>query len=298
MVVRVARTNSTILIRGESGTGKELIAQAIHNASSRATQPFIPVNCAALPDSLLESELFGHEKGAFTGAIARKEGRFELAHGGTLFLDEIGDMPLGLQAKLLRALQDREFYRVGGTKPIRCDVRIISATNQDLEEKMKEETFREDLYYRINVISISLPPLRDRAEDIPLLAAHFLERYSLENQRKRSCFSPKAMQMLMNYSWPGNIRELENAIEYAVVLGNTEEIQLDDLPPKLRKQEEEEAFTEDYAASLEDAQRQFKKKHIESILAQTKGNRSKAAKILQIQRTYLSRLIKELDIEG
>jgi Nif-specific regulatory protein len=291
----VAPTNSTVLIRGDSGTGKEMVAQSIHNASLRASKPFIAVNCAALPDALLESELFGHEKGAFTGAIARKEGRFELAHSGTLFLDEIGDMPTGLQAKVLRVLQDGEFYRVGGTHPIRCDVRIIAATNQDLDEKMKAGTFREDLYYRLNVITIFLPPLRDRVEDIPLLIEHFLTKSAAENKRKKSGFTPQALQILMNYPWPGNIRELENAIERAVVLGKTDMVEVGDLPPSLR--EKKQALV-DYTTSLEDAQRQFKKKHIKNILFQTEGNRSKAAKILQIQRTYLSRLIKELDIDG
>lgn len=294
---QVAQTNSTVLLRGESGTGKELVAHAIHNASLRSNKPFIPVNCAALPDALLESELFGHEKGAFTGAIARKEGRFELANGGTLFLDEIGDMQIGLQAKLLRVLQDGEFFRVGGTRSVRCDVRIIAATNQALEKKIKEGEFREDLYYRLNVISLELPPLRGRAEDIPMLAKHFLTKYILEIKRKKSGFSSQAMQMLMSYSWPGNIRELENAIEHAVVLGQTEEIQPIDFPMSVHKPGKEETI--DYKeSSLDEAQRSFKRKYIEHILGKTNGNRSQAAKILEIQRTYLSRLIKELDIQA
>lgn len=286
---RVAKTNSTVLIRGESGTGKELVAQSIHNASLRKNKPFVPVNCAALPSELLESELFGHEKGAFTGAIARKEGRFELANGGTLFLDEIGDMALGLQAKLLRVLQDRAFYRVGGIKRIICDVRVIAATNQDLDAKMKDGTFREDLYYRLNVITIFLPPLRERTEDIGELAQYFLTKYSLETKQRKSGFTPQVSKMLKGYSWPGNVRELENAIEHAVVLGRTDAIQREDLPVSLHEKHKE--FI-DYDDSLEEAQRQFKKQHLEKILGRTKGNRSQAAEILQIQRTYLSRLIQ------
>ena len=244
---------------------------------------------------MLESELFGHEKGAFTGAISRKEGWFEIANEGTLFLDEIGDMPTGLQAKLLRVLQDGTFNRVGGTKRIICDVRIIAATNQNLESKMKDGAFRNDLYYRLSVIPIALPPLRERPEDVPALAEHFLATYSFETKRQRSGFTPEAMRILMNYSWPGNVRELANAVEHAVVLGKTEEIGLGDLPISLRHIEE--AAPVDYTTSLEEAQRQFKKQHILHALRETGGNRSKAATKLQIQRTYLSRLIKELDID-
>ena len=292
---RVAKTNSTVLIRGESGTGKELVAQSIHNASLRKNKPFVPVNCAALPSELLESELFGHEKGAFTGAIARKEGRFELANGGTLFLDEIGDMALGLQAKLLRVLQDRAFYRVGGIKRIICDVRVIAATNQDLDAKMKDGTFREDLYYRLNVITIFLPPLRERTEDIGELTQYFLTKYSLETKQRKSGLTPQVLKMLKDYSWPGNVRELENAIEHAVVLGRTDAIQREDLPLSLHeKHHEKHKEFIDYNDFLEEGQRQFKKQHLEKILGRTKGNRSQAAEILQIQRTYLSRLIKEL----
>ena len=292
---QAATTNSTVLLLGESGTGKELVAQGIHNTSPRKNKPFVPVNCAAFPAELLESELFGHEKGAFTGAISRKEGWFEIANDGSLFLDEIGDMPTSLQAKLLRVLQDRTFNRVGGTNRITCDVRIVAATNQDLESKMKAGTFREDLYYRLNVIPIALPSLRERVEDIPILAEHFLIKYSSETKRKKSGFTPEAMQMLMNYPWPGNVRELANAIEHAVVLGKSEEIKPGDLPASLRHTRED--ITIDYSTSLEDAQRQFKKQHILRALRQTGGNRSQAAKRLKIQRTYLSRLIKELEID-
>ena len=292
---RVAQTNSTVLLHGESGTGKEIIAQSIHNASPRAKKPFIPVNCAALPDNLLESELFGHERGAFTGATNRKEGRFELANQGTLFLDEIGDMQIGLQAKLLRVLQDQQIYRVGGTKPIDCDVRIISATNQNIELQIKQGSFREDLYYRLNVITIELPTLHERVEDIPKLASHFLNKYSWEMNRMTAGFSPDVVQILMAHTWPGNVRELQNAIEHAVVLGKEEEVQVEDLPLSLRKNWKKGEIAEKTLA-LEDAQRGVKKQYIEYILAQNDGNRSKTAKVLNIQRTYLSRLIRELKI--
>ena len=292
---RVAQTSSTVLLRGESGTGKEIIAQSIHNASSRAKKPFIPVNCAALPDNLLESELFGHERGAFTGATSRKEGRFELANQGTLFLDEIGDMQIGLQAKLLRVLQDQQIYRVGGTAPINCDARIISATNQDIESKIKQGSFREDLYYRLNVITIGLPTLHERIEDILRLASHFLNKYSWEMKRMKTGFSPDAVQILMTHTWPGNVRELQNAIEHAVVLGKDEEIQVEDLPLSLRKNWSKSEIPNKTLA-LEDAQRGFKKQYIQYMLAQNDGNRSKTAEVLDIQRTYLSRLIRELNI--
>ncbi|RKY04365.1 Fis family transcriptional regulator [Candidatus Poribacteria bacterium] len=290
---RVASVNSTVLIRGESGTGKELIARAIHQASPRRDGPFIPVNCGALPETLLESELFGHEKGAFTGAIARKLGRFELADGGTIFLDEIGDMPPALQVKLLRVLQDKQFERVGGTKTIKVDVRVIAATNQNLEKLMAEGKFREDLYYRLNVITIFIPPLRERPEDIPILAEHFLRKYCLETKKKIKGFAPETMDILMSYHWPGNVRELENAIEHAVVLAKGDIITPEDLPFNLRGVEPEIKLM-----SLEEAVREFKKRHITRVLHETGGNRTKAAEILKIQRTYLSRLIKELGIKA
>jgi len=295
MAKRVAQVNSTVLIRGESGTGKELIARAIHRASPRCDGPFIPVNCGAMPDTLLESELFGHEKGAFTGAIARKLGRFELADKGTIFLDEIGDMPPALQVKLLRVLQDRRFERVGGTKTIEVDVRIIAATNQNLEQLMAENKFREDLYYRLNVITIFVPPLRERPEDIPLLAEHFLRKYRTETNKKVVGFSEETMNMLMSYHWPGNVRELENAVEHAVVLTKSQIIQPDDLPFNLRSHEPEVPAQ---ITTLEEAQREFKRRLIMRVLQQTGGNRTKAAQILNIQRTYLSRLIKELGINA
>lgn len=292
---RVAQVNSTILIRGESGTGKELIAKAIHRASPRRDGPFIPVNCGAVPDTLLESELFGHEKGAFTGAIARKLGRFELAHKGTIFLDEIGDMPPALQVKLLRVLQDKRFERVGGTKTIEVDVRVIAATNQNIEQLMAENRFREDLYYRLNVITIFVPPLRERPEDIPLLAEHFLRKYCIETNKRIAGFADETMDILMSYHWPGNVRELENAIEHAVVLTNSDVIRPEDLPFNLRSHEPEIPMR---IATLEEAQKEFKRRFITRVLHQTGGNRTKAAQILDIQRTYLSRLIKELGINA
>ena len=294
---RVAGTPTTTLLRGESGTGKELVAHAIHNASSREGKRFIPVNCAALPDTLLEAELFGHEKGAFTGADSLKEGRFELADNGTLFLDEIGDMNYEVQAKLLRILQDQEFYRVGVTKPIQCDVRLIAATNQDLEAKIQDGTLREDLYYRLNVIEVFLPPLRDRIEDIPSLADFFLQKFSQEMKRPKNCFSTSALETMLTYSWPGNVRELQNAIEHAVVLGKGVEVQVEDLPARFGNTNSERVVRYQ-SATLDTAQRAFKRQYVTHVLQQTEGNRSRAAKVLNIQRTYLSRLIKELKIDG
>lgn len=292
---RVAGTNATILLRGESGSGKELVAHAIHQASQRADKPFIAVNCGALPDTLLETELFGHEKGAFTGAISRKLGRFELANGGTIFLDEIGDTSLPMQVKMMRVLQEKEFERVGGTRKLTVDVRVIAATNQNLEEKMKQGTFREDLYYRLNVITIHVPPLRERVVDIPILAEHFLRRYSFETNRKIKDFTDDAINAIIEYGWPGNVRELENAIEHAVILSSDDIIQLEDLPRHIYQKAEEDTS---YTMSLEDAQKGFKRELILKALQQTNGNRTQAAKLLKIQRTYLSRLIKELEINA
>ncbi|MDD2485329.1 MAG: sigma-54 dependent transcriptional regulator [bacterium] len=220
MIEKVAGSRATVLIRGESGTGKELVARAIHRNSRRSDNPFIAVNCAALSNDLLESELFGHEKGAFTGAMAQKPGRFELADGGTLFLDEVGEISPALQVKLLRILQEREFERVGGTKTIKVDIRLIAATNRDLEEAVKKNDFREDLYYRLKVIEMHTPPLRERIEDIPMLAEHFLRRFSQENGKKLREISSEATDLCQGYNWPGNIRELENAMEYAVIMAD------------------------------------------------------------------------------
>jgi len=292
---RVAQTDSNLLLLGESGTGKGVFAQVIHRTSPRASGPFIQVNCGAIPETLLESELFGHEKGAYTGATSQKPGRFELANRGTIFLDEVGDTPLPLQVKLLHVLENRRFERLGGTKTIETDVRVIAATNQALEEKMREGEFREDLYYRLNVINISIPSLRERREDIPLLAEYFLRKYSVEMNRKIRGFSEEAMRILTKYNWPGNIRELQNTIENAVVFANDDIIQANDLNPKIHTTSEE---TEDYSGPLDEAQREFKKRYITKILKQMNGNRTEAAKQLKIQRTYLSRLIKELNIDA
>ncbi|MCW3097608.1 MAG: two component, sigma54 specific, transcriptional regulator, Fis family [Chthonomonadaceae bacterium] len=235
IVERVADTRATVLIRGESGTGKELIARALHTQSGRANKPFVPVSCAALPETLLESELFGHEKNAFTGAATAKPGRFELANQGTLFLDEIGDIPTTVQIKLLRVLQEWEFERIGGTKSLKVDVRLIAATNKNLEKAVTDEKFRTDLYYRLNIVTITLPPLRDRTDDIPTLVEHFLGKFNRQNGRHLSQVSPDAMDMLKRYVWPGNVRELENAMERAVVLADREATLLtpDLLPPHL-----------------------------------------------------------------
>ncbi len=235
LIRQVAPTSANILILGESGTGKELVANAIHKSSERAEGPFIKVNCAALPETLLESELFGYERGAFTGAVARKEGRFFLADKGMLFLDEIGDMPMPLQAKILRVLQEGEFERLGGNETIKVDVRIVAATNQDLALAIAERRFREDLYYRLNVININLPLLRDRRSDIPLLVEHFIQRFSAKNNQQVSGFSRDAVEAMSNYDWPGNIRELENTVERAIVLGRSEVLTLDDLSPAITK---------------------------------------------------------------
>ncbi|MEK6711319.1 MAG: sigma-54 dependent transcriptional regulator [Nitrospinota bacterium] len=235
MVRQVAPTSATVLILGESGTGKELVASALHSLSDRKGGPFIKLNCAALPETLIESELFGYERGAFTGAAQRKEGRFRLAHGGTIFLDEIGDMPLALQPKILRVLQEGEFERVGGTETLKVDVRIAASTNRDLEREVAGRAFREDLYYRLNVISLHLPPLRERRSDVPLLAEHFLQRYAAKNNRPVRGFSREAVEILTNYDWPGNVRELENTVERAVVLSRGEILTPEDLPPQMAR---------------------------------------------------------------
>lgn len=235
MISQVAPSSSTVLIQGDSGTGKELVAEAIHRQSPRTEGPFVKVSCAAIPENLLEAELFGYEKGAFTGAIRRKEGRFELAHRGTLFLDEIGEISPKVQVKLLRVLQEGEFERLGATQTLRCDVRIVAATNRNLKEAVDEKVFREDLFYRLNVITIPVAPLRSRKEDIPILANFFLRTYAAKNQKKVSSFEKKAMETLVKYHWPGNVRELENVVERAVVLAKTETLSLADLPETVRK---------------------------------------------------------------
>ena len=292
-VSRVAARESTVLIQGESGTGKELVARAIHSNSGRANRPFVAINCAAIVDTLLESELFGHEKGAFTGAVAQKKGKLEMAEGGTVFLDEVGELAAPLQAKLLRVLQEREFERVGGTRPIKLDIRLITATNRDLNEASRGGTFRQDLYYRLNVVSVELPPLRERPEDIPLLAAYFMSRYSEKVNRRVAGISPKARACLLRYPWPGNVRELENAIERAVVLGSTELILPEDLPDSIL---EEAASSEEPVTALHDGIREAKKKIIEQAIEQANGNYTEAAGLLGVHPNHLFRLIRTLNL--
>ncbi len=286
---QVSKSNTTVLIRGESGTGKELVANAIHYSSPRASKPFVVVNCAALPGELLESELFGHEKGAFTGAIRRKEGRFEWADGGTLFLDEVGDFPLSTQVKLLRVIQTREFERVGGRETIRVNVRIIAATNKNLEKEVAEGRFREDLYYRVNVFPIFLPPLRERKEDIILLADHFLKKYGEENLKDIKRISTPAIDMLMSYHWPGNVRELENCIERAVLVCDEGVIRAQHLPPSLQTAD---ASHTKYPGTLPDAVSNVEREMIMEALKTTKGHQGKAAKILGVTKRILGYKIK------
>ena len=293
IVERLAPTDSSVLILGESGVGKELFAEQIHLRSTRRDRPFLRVNCAALPGGLLESELFGHVKGAFTDAQSDRRGRFELADGGTIFLDEIGELPLALQAKMLRVLQHQAFERVGSSETIKVDVRIIAATNKDIDQAVADGTFRRDLYYRLNVLPLYVPPLRERAEDIPELAAHFLRRVSRETKKPISGFSSEAMDVLLSYTWPGNVRELENAVERAVVVSRTSEIQGDDLGLHVGGPLKEERYL---GKTLKDSVNVFKKHFIRHTLEQNGWNQTTTAKVLGIQRTYLSRLIKELDI--
>jgi len=291
---KAAGSNSTVLLLGESGTGKEVIANAIHGWSERRDGPFIAINCAGLSKELVESELFGHEKGAFTGAHQLKRGKIELARGGTVFLDEIGDMAPELQARLLRFLQEHRFERVGGTKSIEGDVRIIVATNRDLEQAVRQGDFREDLYYRINVVAIHLPPLRERKGDIRELAWHFLRRFSAETTKPFSGIAEDAMTQLLHHDWPGNVRELANAIERAVVLGTSPEVSVRDLPPHLGAGP---ATAVPHGLSYHAALDACKRNVIGSALAQTDGNRAAAAKLLGLQRTYLSRLIRLLGLD-
>jgi Nif-specific regulatory protein len=278
MISQVSKSNATVLIRGESGTGKELAAQSIHYNSHRNQNAFIKVNCAALPVNLIESELFGHEKGSFTGAISQKKGKFELAHKGTIFLDEIGSIGLEVQANLLRVLQEKEFERVGGTRTLKTDVRILAATNKNLELAVEEGTFRGDLYYRLNVFPIYMPPLRERKTDILLLADYFLEHYAKENAKDIRRFSTPAIDMLMNYHWPGNVRELENCIERAVLLCEEGVIHSYHLPPTLQTGVESDTLP---AMSLEEAVANLEREMIIDALKNTRGNISRAADLLQ-----------------
>jgi Nif-specific regulatory protein len=293
-ITQVASTSTTVLIRGESGTGKELIAHAIHYNSPRSGKPFVKVSCAALPDSLIESELFGYEKGAFTGAEARKKGRFELADGGTLFLDEIGDVPLSTQVKLLRVLQERQFERLGGTEPVKVNVRLIAATNKDLEKAIAAGAFREDLHYRLNVFTICVPPLRERKPDILLLADHFLEKYAIEHHKAIKRISTAAIDMLAAYHWPGNVRELENTIERAVLVCEGSVVHGHHLPPTLQTAEASNTVTR---FSLEDAVAAYEKDLIQDALKTTRGNRSKAAKLLHSTERIISYKVKKYRID-
>jgi Nif-specific regulatory protein len=295
-IARVAPTDSTVLIRGESGTGKELAARAIHTSSARADKPFVAINCAALTETLLESELFGHEKGAFTGAIAQKKGKIEIAQGGTLFLDELGEMAPLLQAKLLRVLQEQEFERVGGTKSIKADIRVIAATNRDLEEAIRQGSFRQDLYYRLNVVTLTLPPLRERPEDIPLLASYFATKYSEKCKRRIRGITPEARAALTAYDWPGNVREFENAIERAVVLGSGEMIQPEDLPEAVLEAETE-APAANTITKYHEAVKEAKKHLILKAVEQAEGSYTEAAKLLGVHPNYLHRLIRNLNLK-
>lgn len=290
---RVADSQASTLIMGESGTGKELVARLIHKASPRKERRLITINCAAVPESLLEDELFGHEKGAFTGAVGQKIGKFELADESTIFLDEIAEMSQNMQAKLLRVLQDGVFYRVGGNVPISVDIRVIAATNQDVTEAIQSGSFRKDLYYRLNVVEITMPPLRERKEDIPLLARHFVDVFQREKGLANLEILPEAMDKMHRYNWPGNVRELKNAMERAVVMGNGRCVRVGDLPIL----HAETSFDNvPLGMPMKDAVEEFKKRFIEANLRSTGGNQSRAAAVMDIQRTYLSRLISRYGI--
>jgi Nif-specific regulatory protein len=293
-VTQVARTNTTVLLRGESGTGKEMIAHAIHYNSLRAGKPFIKVSCAALPETLIESELFGYERGAFTGAMSRKKGRFELADGGTLFLDEIGDLNASTQIKLLRALQEREFERLGSTETIKVNVRLIAATNKDLEKAIEKGQFRADLYYRLNVFTIFMPPLRERKPDVLLLADHFLEKYGREHHKHIKRISTPAIDMLTSYHWPGNVRELENIIERAVVVCDSSVIHGHHLPPTLQTAEGSGTVTR---LSLAQSVAAYESDIIQDALKTARGNRAKAAKLLHTTERILGYKIKKYGID-
>jgi transcriptional regulator with GAF, ATPase, and Fis domain len=295
-VGKVSPSDATVLICGESGTGKELVARAIHRNSKRANRPFVAINCAALTEALLESELFGHERGAFTGAVAQKKGKIEVAEGGTLFLDEIAELALNLQAKLLRVLQHREFERVGGTRPIKVDLRLITATNQNLEEAIRAGQFRSDLFFRLNVLSVTMPPLRERREDIPLLATYFVQKYSREANRPVAGISPEAHALLRRYDWPGNVRELENAIERAVVLGSSEHIRPEDLPEALVEITSVEGPSWSGNLRYHEAVNSVKRDVIIRAIEQAGGNFTEAAKLLDLHPNYLHRLVRNMDL--
>lgn len=294
----VAPTDSWVLITGENGTGKELVARNIHLLSKRSNKPFIEVNCAAIPEELIESELFGYEKGAFTGANTRKEGRFDLADGGTLFLDEIGDMSLRTQAKILRILQEQRFVRVGGVESIEVDVRVIAATNKDLKKEIEKGSFRSDLYYRLNVIPFHIPPLRERREDIPVFIDYFLNLYAKEMGKRQKTISRDAMRLLEAYSWPGNVRELKNLVERLVIMVPKETIDVEDLPDYIRSETEDSSYKEIFRyPSLRKARKVFEREFILAKLEENNGNVTKTAREIGIERSSLYRKIKEYGIE-
>jgi DNA-binding NtrC family response regulator len=302
-ILQVAKTSATILITGESGTGKELAAKTLHYHSQRKDKNFVAVNCSAIPETLIESELFGHLKGSFTGAIRDKKGLVEEADRGTLFLDEIGDLNLIMQTKLLRLLQEGEYKPVGSSKTFSADIRFLAATNQDLVDKVRKKEFREDLYYRLNVIQITMPPLRDRKEDIPLLAQHFLDKFIRQNQKEIKGISPEAMEALHSREWPGNIRELENVIERGVILSSTETLQVTDLFPADQPNTcifdiQEDIFQAPFKEAKERLIANFHTEYIRRILAKYRGNVSVAAKECGLKRPYLHRLMKESDIKA
>lgn len=294
----IAPTNAWILIMGENGTGKELVARSIHRQSKKSQKPFVEVNCAAIPEELIESELFGHEKGAFTGATEKKRGKFELAHEGTMFLDEVADMSLKAQAKILRILQEKKIARVGGTKVIETNVRVLAATNKNLEKEMEEERFRQDLYYRLNVIPIRIPPLRDRKEDIPLLANHFLKEFSLKERSSKKTITEDALEILMDHDWPGNVRELKNVIDRLVITVPSDVISGDDIPFLLKQDRsvklDDSSFPLD---SLKMAKIEFEKRFIAEKLRENDGNVSKTAELIDLERSNLHRKIKSYGLE-
>jgi len=299
VVKQIADSKSTALIMGDSGTGKELISRAIHYNSNRKSYPFVTINCAAIPDTLIESELFGHEKGAFTNAIERKLGRFEVAHQGTLFLDEIGELSLATQAKILRFLEEKEFNRVGGSKTIKVDVRLITATNKDLNQLIKKGSFREDLFYRINVIPIVIPPLRERKEDIPILIDHFINKFSVENNKNVKGISKEALELLMQYEWPGNVRELENLVERVIALTFNEYIQLNELPLSFKNTPKINGLKEsilDGKVSFLQGEEEFEREVISEALKKTNYIQSRAAEILGISRRILKYKMDKLGI--
>jgi DNA-binding NtrC family response regulator len=295
---RVAASSATVLLLGETGTGKEVMARVLHRWSPRAGKPFVVVNCAALPESLLENELFGHEKGAYTGAVTREPGKIEAAAGGTVFLDEIGDMPAGLQTRLLRVLQDQEFYRVGGNRPIRTDVRFVAATNRDLKDAIGQGLFREDLFYRLNVISLTLPPLRKRGEDIPALVDYFIQRQGAALGRRPFRVSHDALKIIREYHWPGNVRELENVLSRATVLCPGDCIEPEHLGIKVqRKLPFETDVSEDSSLNYHAVMEAYSRKVLEEALRRAGWNQTKAAELLGLQRTYLTRLIKQRGVQ-